>query len=74
MMKKQLQELIEKMNADWEKERNELQSENKALLEKVNELINFIYTSKLKLAKQDKVDILWYLSLIILNVMPIFIV
>tara|TARA_R110002050_G_scaffold85959_7_gene183176 strand:+ start:159 stop:338 length:180 start_codon:yes stop_codon:yes gene_type:complete len=44
MMKKQLQELIEKMNADWEKERNELQSENKALLEKVNELKKILFT------------------------------
>ena len=43
-MKKQLQELIEKMNADWEKERNELQSENKALLEKVNELKKILFT------------------------------
>tara|TARA_R110001606_G_scaffold352829_3_gene503281 strand:- start:856 stop:1035 length:180 start_codon:yes stop_codon:yes gene_type:complete len=44
MMKKQLQELIEKMNADWERERNELKSENKALLEKVNELKKILFT------------------------------
>jgi len=44
MMKKQLQELIEKMNADWEKERNDLKSENKALLEKVNELKKILFT------------------------------
>jgi hypothetical protein len=44
MMKKQLQELIEKMNVAWEKERNELQSENKALLEKVNELKKILFT------------------------------
>tara|TARA_R110000803_G_scaffold179059_1_gene241505 strand:- start:563 stop:742 length:180 start_codon:yes stop_codon:yes gene_type:complete len=44
MMKKQLQELIEKMNADWERERNELKSENKALLEKVNELKKILLT------------------------------
>jgi len=44
MMKKQLQELIEKMNADWETERNELKSENKALLEKVNELKKILFT------------------------------
>lgn len=43
-MKKQLQELIEKMNADWERERNELKSENKALLEKVNELKKILFT------------------------------
>ncbi len=43
-MKKQLQELIEKMNADWEKERNDLKSENKALLEKVNELKKILFT------------------------------
>lgn len=43
-MKKQLQELIEKMNVAWEKERNELQSENKALLEKVNELKKILFT------------------------------
>ena len=43
-MKKQLQELIEKMNSDWEKERNDLKSENKALLEKVNELKKILFT------------------------------
>ena len=43
-MKKQLKKLIEKMNADWERERNELKSENKALLEKVNELKKILFT------------------------------
>jgi len=32
------------MNADWEKERNDLKSENKALLEKVNELKKILFT------------------------------